>query len=158
MIALFPNLSQRNYNQGSSIGEEPARGDGPGTRGCDMACRFRIHLKRPEGRAVLHVEGDLDLASAEMMELFLQEAQDSPGLVVDVRGVDCADSSGIRVLVESARRLEDHGYDLRVTGAGPRVARAFSVLGLDKFLDSPPELEPPASRQDRHSGHRDRHS
>ncbi len=124
----------------------------PARRGCSMSCRFRIYLKRPEGRAVLHVEGDLDLASAEMMELFLQEAQDSPGLLVDVRGVDCADSSGIRVLVESARRMEDQGFDLRVAGAGPRVARAFSVLGLDRMLDasSEPQLPPPGPAGRRH--------
>ena len=111
--------------------------------GCSMSPDSELP-KRPEGRAVLHVEGDLDLASAEMMELFLQEAQDSPGLLVDVRGVDCADSSGIRVLVESARRMEDQGFDLRVAGAGPRVARAFSVLGLDRMLDVNPDQKPPA--------------
>lgn len=103
-----------------------------------MAHEFQVDLKRGAGHAVLHVAGDLDLATAEIMELFLEEAQDSPGLIVDVRGVGCADSSGIRVLVETARRMEDRGCDFRISGAGPRVSRAFNVLGLDDLLEPAP--------------------
>ncbi len=103
-----------------------------------MGCRFRIEIRRQEGRRVFYVEGDLDLASAEIVERLLQDSQDSPGLVVDVRGVGCADSSGIRVLLEGARRMQDQGFELRIVGAGPRVARAFNVLGLEQYLDPRP--------------------
>jgi anti-anti-sigma factor len=103
-----------------------------------MGCRFRIEIRRQEGRRIFYVEGDLDLASAEIMERLLQESQDSPGLVVDVRGVGCADSSGIRVLLEGARRMQDQGFELRIVGAGPRVARAFHVLGLEQYLETHP--------------------
>ncbi len=103
-----------------------------------MGCRFRIEIRRQEGHPVFHVEGDLDLASAEILERLLQDSQDSPGLVVDVRGVGCADSSGIRVLLEGARRMKDEGFELRIVGAGPRVARAFNVLGLERYLEPHP--------------------
>ncbi len=123
-----------------------------------MGCSFRIEIRREEGRPVLSVEGDLDLASAEIVERLLRESQDSPGLVVDVRGVGCADSSGIRVLLEGARRMEDQGFELRIVGAGPRVARAFNVLGLDKYLESDSAgtshrgFPRPPARQTRSSG------
>ncbi|MGI5843030.1 MAG: STAS domain-containing protein [Candidatus Xenobium sp.] len=103
-----------------------------------MGCGFRIEIRRQEGRRTLYVKGDLDLASAEALERILQDSQGSPGLVVDVRGVGCADSSGIRVLLEGARRMQDQGFELRIVGASPRVARAFQVLGLENHLDPHP--------------------
>lgn len=85
---------------------------------------------------ILRVEGDLDLASADLLEFLLREARDAQQLLVDVEAVECADSSGVRVrvLAEAARRLANQGGDLAVYGASPRVARVFQVLGLQRLL------------------------
>jgi anti-anti-sigma factor len=122
-----------------------------------MGCGFRIEIRHQEGRRTLYVEGDLDLASAEVLERILQDSQGGPGLVVNVRGVGCADSSGIRVLVEGARRMQDQGFEFRIVGASPRVARAFQVLGLENYLDPCPTL-PFQEVPTRSSGRRTRQS
>ena len=150
---------------GSAVGKSGSGRAPFGANGVTgMGGTFQIHMKREEGRAHLHVRGDLDLSSASMMELFLEVAQESPAVVVDVQRVDCADSSGIRVLVQTARQMEDSGRRFRIHGASSRVARAFTVLGLEDLLDGTTRRAALLSgrglphgarwrrREDRHSG------
>ena len=100
-----------------------------------MAKEFLFDLRRREEHAFLQLAGDLDLASVDCLERCLREVQGTTSLLVDLKDVRYADSSGIRLLVETARRMEERGSDFRIRGASPRVQRTFSLLGLQELLD-----------------------
>jgi len=79
--------------------------------------------------------GDLDLATAPELEetLHLALASDAPAIVVDLRGVELLDSTGLRSLVEA------HGGE-----GGERISfvagseHVMGVLRLSGLLDSLP--------------------
>ena len=56
-------------------------------------------------------------------------------LLVDFGGVTFCDSSGLRALILAARRLQAAGHRLRVIDVSPRVARVFTVTGLQDLID-----------------------
>src|SRR3954453_17058687 len=61
---------------------------------------FSIAASGREGRALLTLSGELDLATAPELEQLVNERLDAgQEVVVDLRGLEFMDSSGIRVLV-----------------------------------------------------------
>ncbi len=101
--------------------------------------------RRPDRRALrvatgedgaLVVSGDLDAASAQMMERALIEAERdarSP-LVVDLRGVSFMDSSGLRTLVAASLRAGRRGTRVALRNVGRELDRLLEITGLrDQF-------------------------
>jgi anti-anti-sigma factor len=59
-------------------------------------------------------------------------------LVVDLRGVDIMDSSGLRALIVERSRREPAGGTVTLANPTPLVARLLRVTGLDKLLTVEP--------------------
>lgn len=78
----------------------------------------------PEGQIDLHNAGALRHAILSAFE------SDTPGVVLDLSGVDFLDSAGIGILVGAYRRARATGKSFRLTGAGPRVQRVLDLSGL----------------------------
>jgi anti-sigma B factor antagonist len=99
-------------------------------------------------RARLHLRGELDMASAPMLNELLDEAIDDGGVrstvLIDVTDLTYCDSSGIRALLEAARRCYKNGAYFRVVGARSNVRRVFeitdtiAILNVDGCADPPP--------------------
>src|SRR4051794_32119851 len=84
--------------------------------------------------------GDLDIASApELQEsLGLALRSDASAVVVDLRGIDLLDSTGLRVLLEAA--LGPDGKRVSFVRGGERVETVLRVSGLsDKLPFREPE-------------------
>jgi len=89
------------------------------------------------GVAILALRGELDLATVpRARELLVRLITDHRGevVVVDVRGVDFADSLGLGVLVGAQRRARSQGGEVRVVVDGGQMAEAFALTGLDAVL------------------------
>jgi anti-sigma B factor antagonist len=86
-------------------------------------------------QVTLTLRGELDLATAPVVEELLREAQssDTKAILLDLRGLEFIDSTGIRVLVTAYRRAPDAGR-LRRTRSTPAVERTLKLAGLDDFL------------------------
>ena len=78
--------------------------------------------------------GDLDVGSApELQEsLALALRSDAAAVVVDLRGLDLLDSTGLRVLLEAA--LGPDGRRVSFVRGGPRVETVLRVSGLSDKL------------------------
>jgi anti-sigma B factor antagonist len=104
---------------------------------------FAISTTEIDGRAHLTLRGELDLATAPELETLLMERLDaSQEVVVDLRGLEFMDSSGIRVLVAGHARAARVGTRLFVVRPQPEsaVAKIVEVAGLDReliILDDP---------------------
>jgi anti-anti-sigma factor len=99
---------------------------------------FSISAADVEGRAHLTLRGELDLATApELEQLVNQRIDGSQEVVVDLRGLEFMDSSGIRVLVAAHARAGRAGtrvFIVRPT-PGSAVAKIVEVAGLERELN-----------------------
>jgi len=104
---------------------------------------FAISTTEIDGRAHLTLRGELDLATAPELEQLLVERIDAgQEAVVDLRGLDFMDSSGIRVLVAAHARAGRVGTRLFIVRPEPEsaVAKIVEISGLDgelNILDDP---------------------
>jgi anti-sigma B factor antagonist len=80
------------------------------------------------GRLHIELDGELDLATAPVLEEALARAVQSPTeITVDLSRCSFIDARGIRVLVNSARVLDADRRKLRVTGLCGQPERIFSM-------------------------------
>ena len=99
---------------------------------------FAISLAEIDGRAHVTLRGELDLATAPELEQLLTERIDaSQDVVVDLRGLEFMDSSGIRVLVAAHARAGRADTRVFVVRPEPNsaVAKIVEVAGLDRELN-----------------------
>jgi anti-anti-sigma factor len=106
---------------------------------------FSITAGDRDGRAYLTLRGELDLATApELEELVNARIDASRDVVVDLRGLEFMDSSGIRVLVAAHARAGRVGTRLFIVRPEPEsaVGKIVEVAGLDgelNIVDDPAE-------------------
>jgi anti-sigma B factor antagonist len=97
--------------------------------------RFEV-TRRPlsDGGVELLVSGELDLATAEGFEPLLLETIETSERTVAVDFANCSfvDSSGVRALIVAARKMEQSGRTLRITGARAQVRDLFQMIVLDR--------------------------
>src|ERR671929_126010 len=99
---------------------------------------FAISLAEIDGRAHVTLRGELDLATAPELEDVLTERIDqSQEVVVDLRGLEFMDSSGIRVLVAAHARAGRTGTRVFIVRPAPgsAVGKIVDVSGLDRELN-----------------------
>ncbi len=97
---------------------------------------LKIEAVRSDGKTVLSLVGELDLASASTLERELKAAQagDTGGVVIDLAGLEFIDSTGLRVLLSAWLRSTDGAPPLDFRNAQSQVRRLFEVAGvLEKF-------------------------
>jgi anti-sigma B factor antagonist len=98
------------------------------------------------GRTVtLVLSGELDLMSSSILEEALERAYESnPELiVVDLRGLEFMDSTGLHRLLAGQQRAIGSGRRFGVVRGGEQVQRLFDLTGIADLLimvDSPEEL------------------
>jgi anti-sigma B factor antagonist len=77
-------------------------------------------------------QGELDIATAELLEAELAGAQtsDADTIVLDLSGLTFIDSTGLRIVLDFNERCER----LRVIAGAPAVERLLDVVGLRERL------------------------
>jgi anti-anti-sigma factor len=98
---------------------------------------FSISANEREGRLHLTLRGELDLATAPELEQLLDEhLATGADVVVDLRGLEFMDSSGVRVLVAAHAHAGREGARLVIVrpGSDSAVAKIIEVSGLDGEL------------------------
>jgi anti-sigma B factor antagonist len=95
---------------------------------------FDVRLeKTPAGAAVLHVSGDLDLATAPRLEEAVADAGSAAPIVIDLSGCTFLDSAGMRSLVNTSRSIQPEGR-VHVVTTDPRILRVLEITGIDSVL------------------------
>ena len=88
--------------------------------------------------AVLHCEGDLDLAAVDAVTAAARDALAGlpAGLVLDLSGVTFCDTVGLRTLLSTAARARAQGSSLALAGVRPHVAEFLARVCADRTLPS----------------------
>lgn len=92
---------------------------------------FEIDIIRRGDALVLVVEGEIDIATAPLLEQHLTDAEatDTPVVIIDLDRVSFMDSTGLQVLVAHTLS-EAKGRRIRLTKGSPQVQRLFTVSGM----------------------------
>lgn len=100
-----------------------------------MEPTFRIDIVQRDDAVVLVVVGEIDIATAPLLEQQLTEAEsrDAVSVIVDLDGVSFMDSTGLQVLVSHALS-KTNGHRLRLTRGSPQVRRLFEISGMHEHL------------------------
>jgi anti-sigma B factor antagonist len=124
-------LSDRNDDESSqpAVGVQDGRGEEDDG--------FATVVTHVEGQVVVHVSGELDMATApELSECLDRLAASSvPAVVVDLSRLTFCDSSGLGVLVTFAHRVEELGTRLVLRSPTPTVRRVFELTATDRLFE-----------------------
>ena len=88
-----------------------------------------VRVLDEDGVAVVHVVGEMDIASAELLESALRAlAQHSYGrVIVDLSRVTFMDSAGLRALIRARERMDLRGRWLVTRGATGQPLRLLAI-------------------------------
>jgi anti-sigma B factor antagonist len=106
---------------------------------------FRVEAHQRDRARVVAVSGELDLASSPALEEELEQifSTDAELLIVDLRGLDFMDSTGLSVLVKAHQRAEESGKRFALVKGSQQVQRLLSLTGVSQRLtvvDAPEQL------------------
>jgi anti-sigma B factor antagonist len=94
-----------------------------------------IEKTQEHDAVVLVLSGELDLASAPMLERELREAEAAgpARVVIDLGGLAFMDSTGLQALLRARERANTNGHQLALRRAPHQVQRVFE---LTKTVDA----------------------
>ena len=96
---------------------------------------LQIGVARSEGKVVISLAGELDVAGAPVLREHLAAATRSDGRVVcDLEHLTYMDSTGISVLIAARKRLDATGRDLVLVGPSERGAQGSRNHGVDSYF------------------------
>ena len=98
---------------------------------------LRVH-RSDDGRIVrLMLSGELDMATAASLELELRsaEAMRPPVLVLDLGELKFMGVSGLRSILDAARRARREGRHFVVTNPVPHISRLFELTAIDQSVE-----------------------
>ena len=92
---------------------------------------LRIDYQADEGRVVVRLDGELDMASAPVLESALERAEKHKGstLVIDLGRLRFMDSTGLRIILLECERCRSSGRQFALTPASSQVQRLFAGSG-----------------------------
>ncbi|HEX6520027.1 MAG TPA: STAS domain-containing protein [Streptosporangiaceae bacterium] len=96
-----------------------------------------------DGRQVVSVAGELDIATAQQAYAYISDVIDNgkAPVSVDLGEVTFCDASGLGVLARAAKHARQTGQQLMLTSARPSTLKIIRITGLDTAF---PELSAPA--------------
>jgi anti-sigma B factor antagonist len=95
-----------------------------------------ISVQHHDDLAVIQVGGEVDLATGPQLRAVLVELIDRGfhQLTIDLEQVSFLDCTGIGVLVDALRRVEQHGGCLNLVRPKPVVLRVLTLTGMTTVL------------------------
>lgn len=113
----------------------------------DNASHLQIDVHRSTHSTVLALIGELDLASAPALEEQLEQAigPDVAFVIVDLRGVQFMDSTGLATMIRAWQAARAAGRRFVVVKGGPQVDRLFELTSADEqfvIVDAPEDVLP----------------
>ncbi len=97
---------------------------------------LRVAVRRQQDRVVLHLEGELDLASSPILERALEapELSDTPLLVLDLDELSFVDSTGLRIILLAHEGARSRNQEFAITQGSPQVQRLLSITSVAEHM------------------------
>ena len=100
------------------------------------AGQFDFMVARGNGRAEVHLIGDLDISTAPLLREGLLEvlADGSGDITVDMARLGFIDSTGLSVLVGAFKRARQSGREMVLRNPQPPARKVLEISGLDTVI------------------------
>lgn len=111
-----------------------------------------LRARHDNGRAVLTIVGELDLATVPSLREAGISALSEPGcraLLLDLAGLTFLDSTGLGCWIELRNRAEESGQDFALHAIPPPARRTVTIAGLAPLfgLDRVPSVDRNETRE-----------
>ena len=91
---------------------------------------FAVAVDRLDDCVVVRVEGELDMASASVLEDAISRVTSAPHVVIDLSSCTFLDSTGMRVITETMRQAPR----VSVVATDPGVLRVLEITAVDTMV------------------------
>ena len=96
---------------------------------------FKVVVRREGEALVVAPEGELDMATAGALRAELEaDLGEARFLVLDLRGLDFLDTSGLQLVFEQQKRAEREGFAFVLVRGQRHVQRLFEIAGMNDRL------------------------
>ncbi|MGH2863817.1 MAG: STAS domain-containing protein [Solirubrobacteraceae bacterium] len=94
--------------------------------------QLKIDSRAQKDRVVISLDGELDMASAPLLQAALEDAERArdSALVIDLERLRFMDSTGLRTILWARERWQSQGRELALTTGSSQVQRLLSVSGV----------------------------
>jgi anti-sigma B factor antagonist len=101
-----------------------------------VADQLRIEVRHDPDRAIVVLAGELDMASAEVLQGVLEggEVQGGAMLVLDLQQLQFIDSTGLRSILTAFERCKERGQEFAITPGSQQVQRLLRITGVAEHL------------------------
>jgi anti-sigma B factor antagonist len=98
--------------------------------------QLRIDVRHEPDRVVVALHGELDLASAPLLQGEIESAEvgEATLVVLDVEDLEFIDSTGLRVILAAHTRAQERGRGFALTRGSQQVQRLLSITGVGEHL------------------------
>jgi anti-sigma B factor antagonist len=98
--------------------------------------QLQIDLREENGRVVVTLVGELDMANAPLLQSAIDGEQLAAAktIVLDLQQLTFLDSTGLRVILSARELCWRRGQEFAVTPGSPQVQRLLSVTGVGEHL------------------------
>jgi anti-anti-sigma factor len=100
---------------------------------------FTVDVTDDGPRTIVAMKGDLDLATAPILEKTLEEidgAENHPELLIfDLRNLEFMDSTGLRIILSADTAARKNGRRFQLVEGPEAVHRVFRLTLMDQRLD-----------------------
>jgi anti-sigma B factor antagonist len=93
-----------------------------------------LSTETSSGAAVVKVAGELDMATAPLFEAEVLPSLESERVVIDLTDCTFVDSSALRALLQTQRRVVDAGGKFAIIATSPATTRVLELATLDRFV------------------------
>jgi anti-sigma B factor antagonist len=107
--------------------------------------QLRVEITADRDRAIVHLDGELDLASAPLLQSEIEspEVAGSTAVVLDLRDLQFIDSTGLRTIFSAHAQARERGQQFAITRGSDQVQRLLGITGVEehlRVLESPEDL------------------
>jgi anti-sigma B factor antagonist len=78
--------------------------------------------------------GELDVATQAELRAALERAAARGAVTLDLTGLRFMDTSGLRLILETAEAAREHGFGFTVIRGGPSIQRLFEIAGVTELV------------------------
>jgi anti-sigma B factor antagonist len=97
---------------------------------------FQVEARRDGDAELITIRGELDLASGPQLQEALDRIspEETEVVIIDLRGLEFMDSTGLSIIVRAHQRLAAEGCELGLVRGSPQVQRLLELTGVAERL------------------------